>query len=142
MSQYGDREGNGTIFGREGGARYEILGSMQSLYMRKEESSSPGVWMTIYRGFIMREGARMRRRGQREMKTAVTTTRGIERRGRGPNTWRTPLTTTRYTGIIASRQGTSTTNAKYAKDDDDEEGRMVGIPQFWVRAMGHMEAVA
>ena len=28
-----------------------------------------------------------------------------------------------------------------AKDDDDEEGRMVGILQFWVCAMGHMEAV-
>ena len=46
-------------------------------------------------------------------------------------------------GAIASGQGTNNTNFKYdAKDNDDEEGRMVGIPQFWVCAMGHMEAVA
>ena len=31
---------------------------------------------------------------------------------------------------IASGQGTTTTNAKYAKDDDDEEGRLVVITQF------------
>ena len=35
--------------------------------------------------------------GRREVMTAVTTTRGIERRGRGPHPWRTPLKTTRYT---------------------------------------------
>ena len=40
---------------------------------------------------------------------------------------------------IASR-GTTTTNAKAAKDGDDEEGRIMGILQFWVCAMGHMEA--
>ena len=47
-------------------------------------------------------------------------------------------------GTIAYGQGTTTTNSKVAKDDDDndEEGRMVGISQFWVCAMGHMEAVA
>ena len=46
-------------------------------------------------------------------------------------------------GAIASVQGTTTNNAKDgAKDDSDDEGRMVGIPQFWVCAMGHMEAVA
>ena len=34
-------------------------------------------------------------------------------------------------GSIASGQGTTTTNAKDdAKDDDDKEGCMVGIPQF------------
>ena len=42
---------------------------------------------------------------------------------------------------ITSR-GTTTNNAKSAKDDDDKEGRMVGILHFWVCAMGHMEAVA
>ena len=45
-------------------------------------------------------------------------------------------------GAIDSKQSTTTTNSKAAKDDDDKEGRMVGIPQFWVCAMGHMEAVA
>ena len=45
-------------------------------------------------------------------------------------------------GTIAYRQST-TTNAKVdSKDDDDREGRTVGIPQFWVCVMGHMEAVA
>ena len=44
-------------------------------------------------------------------------------------------------GIITSR-GTTNTNTKAAKDDDDEEGLMVGILQFWVCAMGHMEAVS
>ena len=44
-------------------------------------------------------------------------------------------------GAIAYR-GTTTTNAKATKDDDDKEGRMVGILQFWVCTMGHMEAVA
>ena len=43
---------------------------------------------------------------------------------------------------VAYGQGTNTNNPKAAKDDDDEEGRMVGIPQFWVCAMGHMEAIA
>ena len=46
-------------------------------------------------------------------------------------------------GAIASVQGTTTNNAKDgAKDDNDDEVRMVGIPQFWVCAMGHMEPVA
>ena len=46
-------------------------------------------------------------------------------------------------GAIASGQGTTNTNAKdNAKDDDDEEGCMMGIPQLWVCAMGHMEAIA
>ena len=46
-------------------------------------------------------------------------------------------------GSIASGQGTTTNNAKNnAKDNDAEEGLMVGIPQFWVCVMGHMEAVA
>ena len=44
-------------------------------------------------------------------------------------------------GAIPSRN-TTTTNTKAAKDSDDEEGRMVGILQFWVCAMGHMEAIA
>ena len=35
-------------------------------------------------------------------------------------------------GAIASRQGTTTNNAKSAKYDDDNEERIVGIPQFWV----------
>ena len=39
---------------------------------------------------------------------------------------------------ITARQGTTTNDKDKAKDDDDEEGRMVGIPQFWVREMGHM----
>ena len=44
-------------------------------------------------------------------------------------------------GAIASRVITND-NTKAAKDEDDEEGRMVGILQFWVREMGHMDAVA
>ena len=44
-------------------------------------------------------------------------------------------------GAIASR-GTTNTNPKATKDNNDKEGRMVGILQFWVCAMGHMEAVA
>ena len=44
---------------------------------------------------------------------------------------------------VASGQNTTTTNTKDdAKDKDDKEGRMVGIPQLKVCAMGHMEAVA
>ena len=44
-------------------------------------------------------------------------------------------------GAIASGKGTTTTNSKdNAKDDDEKEGRIMGIPQFWVCAMGHMEA--
>ena len=44
---------------------------------------------------------------------------------------------------IASGQDTTTTNSKDdAKYDDDEERRMVGMPQFWVCAMGYMEVVA
>ena len=42
---------------------------------------------------------------------------------------------------IASRV-TNTNNSKADKHDYNEEGRMVGILQFWVCAMGHMEAVA
>ena len=42
---------------------------------------------------------------------------------------------------IASGKGTNTNDKDDAKDDDDEEGRMVGITQLWVCAMGHMEAV-
>ena len=45
-------------------------------------------------------------------------------------------------GAIDVGQGSTATNAKSAKDNDDEEGLMVGISQFWVCAMGHMEAVA
>ena len=51
---------------------------------------SPDVWMTRSRGFISREGARRRRRDQRE----TTETWGRERRGRGPYPRRTPPTTT------------------------------------------------
>ena len=42
-------------------------------------------------------------------------------------------------GAIASR-GTTTTNSKATKapkDDNDKEGHMVGILQFWVCAIGH-----
>ena len=43
---------------------------------------------------------------------------------------------------MASGQG-NTTNAKDdAKDDNAKEGRMVGITQLWVCAMGNMEAVS
>ena len=45
-------------------------------------------------------------------------------------------------GAIASGQGTTTNAKDDANYDDDKEGLMVGIPQFWVCAMGHMEAVA
>ena len=45
-------------------------------------------------------------------------------------------------GVIAFGQGTTTTNVKAAKYNNDEEGRMVGILQFWVCVMGHMEALA
>ena len=46
-------------------------------------------------------------------------------------------------GAITSGQVTTTTNSKDdAKEDNGGEGRMVGIPQFWVCAMGHMVAVA
>ena len=58
---------------------------------------SPDVWMTRSRGFIRREGARSRRRGQRETATAATAMRGRERRGREPHPCRTPPTTTRST---------------------------------------------
>ena len=43
---------------------------------------------------------------------------------------------------IASGQDTTTTNAKAAKGNDDEEGQMVGITQFWICEMGHMEALS
>ena len=46
-------------------------------------------------------------------------------------------------GAITSVQGNTTNNAKdNAKENDDKEGHMVGIHQFWVCEMGHMEAVA
>ena len=46
-------------------------------------------------------------------------------------------------GAIASRQGTTTTNAKdNANDNDGEEGCMVVISQFWLCAIGQMEAVS
>ena len=45
-------------------------------------------------------------------------------------------------GAIASGQDTNTTNAKSTNHNNDKEGCMVGIPHFWVCAMGHMEAVA
>ena len=45
-------------------------------------------------------------------------------------------------GAIDSGQGTTTTNSKAAKDYDDKEGHIMGIPHFWVCAMGHMEAVS
>ena len=45
-------------------------------------------------------------------------------------------------GAISSGEGTTTTNAKAANDEDDEDGRMVGTTQFWVCAMGHMGAVS
>ena len=41
-------------------------------------------------------------------------------------------------GTISSGQGTTTNAKEDAKDGDDEEGHMVGIPQFWVCAMGHI----
>ena len=46
-------------------------------------------------------------------------------------------------GVITSGHGNTTTNAKDdVKDEDDNKGRMVGIPSFWVCAMGHLEAVS
>ena len=45
-------------------------------------------------------------------------------------------------GAITSGQGTTTNSKDGARDNDDQEGRMVGIPQFWVCAMGHMQAVS
>ena len=45
-------------------------------------------------------------------------------------------------GAISSGQGTTTTNAKSAKDNDDKDGCTGVIHQFWVCAMGHMEDVA
>ena len=45
-------------------------------------------------------------------------------------------------GANASGQGNTTTNTKAnSKDNDDKEGRMAVIPQFWVCAMEHIEAV-
>ena len=44
--------------------------------------------------------------------------------------------------IHIDSRGTTIANAKAAKDDNDEEGRMVRILQFWVCVMVHMEAVA
>ena len=41
--------------------------------------------------------------------------------------------------VNISSRGTTTTNVKASKDGDDKEGRMVGILQFWVCAMGYME---
>ena len=43
--------------------------------------------------------------------------------------------------VITSGQGT-TTKSKDNTNDDDKEGRMVGIHQFWVCTMGHMESVS
>ena len=43
---------------------------------------------------------------------------------------------------IAYGQGNNNDAKEYANSNNDEEGRMVGIPQFWVCAMRHMEAVA
>ena len=43
---------------------------------------------------------------------------------------------------VSASRGTTTTNDKATKDDDNKEGRMVGIIQFWVCAMGHTEDVA
>ena len=46
-------------------------------------------------------------------------------------------------GNIASIQVDTNTNTKDdAKDYDGEEGSMVVTPQFWVCAMGHMDAIA
>ena len=45
-------------------------------------------------------------------------------------------------GAIAYGKVTNTNTKDDVKDNDEKEGRMVGIPQFWVCAMGHMEAVA
>ena len=46
-------------------------------------------------------------------------------------------------GAIASGHGNNTTNAKDdAKDNNDGEWRMVGIPKLWVCAMVHTKAVA
>ena len=44
-------------------------------------------------------------------------------------------------GAIASGKDTTTTINKDAKDDNYDEELIVGIPQFWVCTMGHMEAV-
>ena len=48
----------------------------ESLYTRRELTLLLYVCMTRSRGFIRREGARMRRRGQRKTTTVATTTRG------------------------------------------------------------------
>ena len=56
----------------------------------------PDVWIKISRGFIMREGTRRRRRGQRETTTAAKTMWRRERSGRGAHPWRTSPTTMRY----------------------------------------------
>ena len=105
--------------------------------------------MTISRGFITGEGARRRRRGRRETTSAETTTSAAttSRGGSGEDregdaSLEEASDDDKIYGAIASGQGVTTTNAKSAKDENDEEGCMMGIPQFWVRAMGHMEAVA
>ena len=65
---------------------------------------------------------------------------GWDRRGRGPHTWRTPQLTTRSTVLYPPEVLLLT--PKPPRTKNDEEGSMVGILQFWVCAMGHMEAVA
>ena len=43
-------------------------------------------------------------------------------------------------GAISSK-GTTTTYTKATKDDNDKEGCMAVILQFWVFTMGHMDAI-
>ena len=75
------------------------------------------------------------------MTEAATTTRGGGEEREGAASLEDASDDDNIYGNIASR-GTTTTNTKDAKDDNDKEGSMVRILQFWVCAMGHMEAVA
>ena len=61
---------------------------------------SPDVKTTRSRGFLRREGARRRSRGQRETTPMSALMQERERRGRGPRPWRTPPTTMIYTAPL------------------------------------------
>ena len=89
------------------------------------------------------EGAIRRKRGRRETTMASTAKRGGGRGEWGVASLEDASDNDEIYGAIASVQGTTNTNTKdNTKDDNDEEGRMVGIPQFWICTIGHMEAVA
>ena len=112
--------------------KYSVL--CKPLY-EEDKTLSPDVWMTRLRRFIRREGTRRRRGGSKGDDGGGNgdVREGEEREGAA--SLEVVSNDDGIYGDIASGQGNTTTNAKAAKDDDGEEGCMVGIPQFWVCAM-------